>query len=78
MALATSPQFGRFELSNHFHLVAAGDRPDAISRFMMNVNGQYSAYRHAAQNFAVISGRVVSSPASSTTTIGPPPSVTSK
>ena len=29
-------------MSNHFHLVAAGDRPDAISHFMMNVNG-YSA-----------------------------------
>lgn len=35
-------------MSNHFHLVAAGDRPDAISLFMMNVNGQYSAYRHAS------------------------------
>ena len=29
-------------MSNHFHLVAAGDRPDVISHFMMNVNG-YSA-----------------------------------
>ena len=36
-------------MSNHFHLVVAGDRPDAVSLFMMNVNGQYSAYRHAAQ-----------------------------
>ena len=34
-------------LGNHFHLVAAGDRDDAISRFMMDVNGQYSKYRHA-------------------------------
>ena len=31
---------------NHFHLVAAGDRPEAISRFMMDVNGQYAIYRH--------------------------------
>ena len=31
------------------HLVAIGDRPDAISLFMMNANGQYSAYLHAAQ-----------------------------
>ena len=31
---------------NHFHLVAVGDRPEAISRFMMDVNGQYAIYRH--------------------------------
>ena len=36
-------------MSNHFHLVAAGGRPDAVSLFMMNVNGQYAGYRHAAQ-----------------------------
>jgi len=34
-------------MSNHYHLIAAGDRPDAISLFMMNVNGFYSAYRNA-------------------------------
>ena len=26
-------------MSNHFHLVAVGDRQDAISHFMMEVNG---------------------------------------
>jgi putative transposase len=36
-------------MSNHFHLVAAGDRPDAVSLFMMNLNGFYSAYRHGTE-----------------------------
>src|SRR5436190_22195936 len=36
-------------MGNHYHLVATGDRPDAISLFMMNVNGFYARYRHAAQ-----------------------------
>ncbi len=39
-------------MSNHYHLTAAGDRPDAISLFMMNVNGFYSAYRNATQRRA--------------------------
>jgi len=34
-------------MSNHFHLVAAGDRPDAVSLFMMDVNGLYATYRNA-------------------------------
>jgi len=33
-------------MPNHFHLVAVGDRDDAISRFMMDLNGQYAMYRH--------------------------------
>ena len=36
-------------MSNHFHLVAVGDRQDAISRFMREVNGQYATYRIATQ-----------------------------
>ncbi len=36
-------------MSNHFHLVAVGDRPDAISLFMMDVNGRYATYRHALE-----------------------------
>jgi putative transposase len=36
-------------MSNHFHLIAAGDRPDAISLFMMDVNGRYATYRNATQ-----------------------------
>ena len=36
-------------MSNHFHLVAIGDRQDAISHFMMQVNGQYATYRNATQ-----------------------------
>jgi len=34
-------------MPNHFHLVAIGDRDEAISRFMMDVNGQYAMYRNA-------------------------------
>jgi putative transposase len=34
-------------MSNHFHLVAIGDQPDAISLFMMDVNGAYAMYRNA-------------------------------
>ena len=36
-------------MSNHFHLVAVGDRPAAISLFMMDVNGRYATYRHALE-----------------------------
>ena len=36
-------------MSNHFHLVAVGDRQDAISHFMREVNGQYATYRNATQ-----------------------------
>ena len=36
-------------MSNHFHLVAVGDQPDAISLFMMDVNGRYATYRHALE-----------------------------
>ena len=36
-------------MTNHFHLVAVGDRSDAISLFMMDLNGQYATYRHATQ-----------------------------
>jgi len=36
-------------MPNHFHLVAIGDRTDAISLFMMDVNGQYATYRNATQ-----------------------------
>ena len=36
-------------MTNHFHLVAIGDCPDAISLFMMDVNGQYATYRNATQ-----------------------------
>ncbi len=36
-------------MSNHFHLVAVGDRQDAISHVMMQVNGQYATYRNATQ-----------------------------
>ena len=33
-------------LSNHFHLVATSDKEDAVSLFMMDVNGQYATYRN--------------------------------
>ena len=36
-------------MTNHFHLVAVGDRTDAISLFMMDLNGQYATYRNATQ-----------------------------
>lgn len=36
-------------MPTHFHLVAAGDRPDAISLFMMDVNGRYASYRHSLE-----------------------------
>ena len=36
-------------MSNHFHLIAVGDRQDAISHFMMEVNGQYATCRNATQ-----------------------------
>ncbi len=36
-------------MTNHFHLIAVGDRPDAISLFMMDVNGHYATYRNATQ-----------------------------
>ena len=36
-------------MTNHFHLVAAGDRTDAISLFMMDLNGQYATYRNATR-----------------------------
>ena len=36
-------------MSNHFHLIAVGDQQDAISNFMMEVNGQYATYRNATQ-----------------------------
>jgi len=34
-------------MSNHFHLVAAGDRPDATSLFMMDISSLYATYRNA-------------------------------
>ena len=34
-------------MSNHFHLVAVGDQADAVSLFMMDLNGLYATYRHA-------------------------------
>ena len=39
-------------MSNHFHLVAVGDRQDAISHFLREVNGQYATYRNATQRTA--------------------------
>ena len=36
-------------MTNHFHIVAAGDQVDASSLFMMDVNGQYAIYRNATQ-----------------------------
>ena len=36
-------------MTNHFHLVAVGDRTDAISLFMMDLNGQYATYGNATQ-----------------------------
>ena len=36
-------------MTNHFHIVAAGDQVDAISLFMMDVNCQYAIYRNATQ-----------------------------
>ncbi len=42
-------------MSNHFHLVAKGDRDDAISLFMMDVNGLYATYRNKTHRH---SGRV--------------------
>ena len=35
-------------MSNHFHLVAVGDQPDAVSRFTMDLNGLY-ATRHTGR-----------------------------
>ena len=34
-------------MSNHFHLVAVGDQADAVSLFMMDLNGLYATYRNA-------------------------------
>ena len=31
------------------YLIAVGDRPDAISNFMMEVKGHYTTYRNATQ-----------------------------
>ena len=31
-------------MPNHYHLVLAGDRPQAVSLFMMDLNGLYSTY----------------------------------
>ncbi len=36
-------------MPTHFHLVAMGDRPDAISLFMMDVNGRYASYCHSLE-----------------------------
>lgn len=36
-------------MPTHFHLVAKGDRPDAISLFMMDVNGRYATYRNSQE-----------------------------
>ena len=48
-------------LSNHFHLVATSDKEDAVSLFMMDVNGQYAAYRNRTHNHTgrVWQGRVL-------------------
>ena len=35
------------EMTNHFHLVAVGDRTAAISLFMMDLNGQYATFGNA-------------------------------
>ena len=37
-------------MSNHFHLVATSDKEDAVSLFMMDVNGHYAAYRNATHH----------------------------
>ena len=33
-------------MSNHVHLVAVGDQADAVSLFMMDLNGLYATYRN--------------------------------
>ena len=33
-------------MSNHFHLVAVGDQADAVSLFMMDLNGLYATHRN--------------------------------
>jgi len=33
-------------MSNHFHLVAVGDQPDAVSLFLMVLNGLYATHRN--------------------------------
>ncbi len=37
-------------MSNHFHLVATSDRPDAVSLFMMDLNGLYATYRNVTHH----------------------------
>ncbi len=36
-------------ISNHFHLVAVGDQPDAVSLFMMDLNGLYATHRNVTR-----------------------------
>ena len=58
-------------MSNHFHLIAVGDRQDAISHFMREVNATPSNAPRAA------SGKTASTHASSMTPTGKPLSATS-
>ena len=58
-------------MSNHFHLVAVGDRQDAISHFMREVNATPPPAPPAP------SGKTASTRASSMTPIGKPLSATS-
>ena len=37
-------------MSNHFHLVATSDRPDAVSLFMMDLNGLYATHRNVTHH----------------------------
>ena len=64
-------------MSNHFHLVAVGDRQDTISHFMMEVNGQYAVTAMLPNALLAGSGRTASTRASSMTPTGKPLSVTS-
>ena len=58
-------------MSNHFHLIAVGDRQDAISHFMREVNATPPNAPPAA------SGKTASTRASSMTPTGKPLSATS-
>ena len=44
-------------MSNHFHLVAVGDQADAVSLFMMDLNGLYATYPHVTHRHTGASGR---------------------
>ena len=63
-------------MSNHFHLVAGGDRQDAISHFMMEVNGQYANLPQRHPTHHRPPGKTASTPASSMTPTGKPLSLT--